>query len=323
MKQKSNILKMLLLGFWLLAGAGSIVLLVSAIKGKKGKDCQGLQISIKGKTDQYFFDEKDIGQLITIKGTHSIKGKEIRGFDLNKLEKILERNPWVRDAELYFDNNQILQVKVWQREPIARIFTALGNSFYIDSAAARLPLSDKFSARLPVFTNFPSEKEKFTRKDSPLVADIKKISFFLLENQFWMSQITQIDIHQSQQFEMIPMIGNHVIEFGGGDKAAEKFGKLMVFYRQVLARTGMDRYSRLKLQYSKQVIGVKREGMFSKQDSIQATRSVEQLIASIHKSGKSFSVADSFSINPLKDHRPFESKTNPDVAKKGSINSKQ
>ena len=340
-KEKSNILKMLLICFWLVAAAGSVVLLVSAIKDKKTKDCQGFEITLKGNTEQYFLDEKDIQELLTAKGTQKIKGREIKSFDLSKWEKALEKNIWVRDAELFFDNDQVLQVKVWQRQPIARIFTEVGKSFYIDSAAVRLPLSDKLSARLPVFTNFPSEKESFSKKDSALVSNIRNVSFFLLKNQFWMAQITQIDINASREFEMTPMIGNHVIEFGNGNDAEAKFAKLMVFYRKVLARTGMDRYARLKIQYDKQIVGVKREGGFSRIDSIQAVRSVEQLIASIHKSEnssdsiisqKSFSVADSISNNSLKDRRPHESPTNPDpkktssssidvLAKKGAIQS--
>jgi cell division protein FtsQ len=55
--------------------------------------------------------------------------------------------------QLFFDNNEVLQVVIDEREPIARIFTVAGNSYYIDSSLERLPLSDKMSARLPVFTN--------------------------------------------------------------------------------------------------------------------------------------------------------------------------
>jgi cell division protein FtsQ len=340
-KEKSNMLKMFLICFWLVAAAGSVVLLVSAIKDKKTKDCQGFEITLKGNTEQYFLDEKDIQEILTAKGTQKIKGREIKSFDLSKWEKALEKNIWVRDAELFFDNDQVLQVKVWQRQPIARIFTEGGKSFYIDSASVRLPLSDKLSARLPVFTDFPSEKESFSKKDSALINDIRNVSFFLLKNQFWMAQITQIDINPSREFEMVPMIGNHLIEFGNGNDVEAKFSKLMIFYRQVLARTGMDRYARLKIQYDKQVIGVKREGGFSRIDSIQAARSVEQLIASIHNTEtnsdttlikKSFSVADSISNNSLKDRRPHESANNPNpkqtvtpmadaLAKKGAIQS--
>ena len=59
---------------------------------------------------------------------------------------------------MWFDNRNVLHVEVYEREPIARIFTTAGNSFYIDSTERKLPLSDKMSARVPVFTGFPDKK---------------------------------------------------------------------------------------------------------------------------------------------------------------------
>ena len=68
-----------------------------------------------------------------------------------------KKTQWIKKAELFFDNNNVLEVRITEREPIARIFTTSGSSFYIDSSLARLPLSDKFSPRLPVFTDFPTD----------------------------------------------------------------------------------------------------------------------------------------------------------------------
>jgi len=59
------------------------------------------------------------------------------------MESLLEKNVWIKDAQLFFDNNGILRVSVTEREPIARVFTREGNSFYIDSSGVQLPLSDK------------------------------------------------------------------------------------------------------------------------------------------------------------------------------------
>ena len=45
------------------------------------------------------------------------------------MNKILD----TKNVELFLDNTQSLQVRIEQRIPIARIFTASGNSFYIDN----------------------------------------------------------------------------------------------------------------------------------------------------------------------------------------------
>jgi cell division protein FtsQ len=152
----------------------------------------------------------------------------------------------------------VLQVRVEERVPVARLFTTTGNSFYIDSSGERLPLSDKFSERLPVFTGFPSENDNVKHTDSALVRDIINISNYLAQDSFWMAQISQVDITPDNTFEMIPVVGGHVIDFGDGTDYDKKFRRLLLFYQQVLSKTGMDVYERLNVQYARQVIGVKK-----------------------------------------------------------------
>jgi cell division protein FtsQ len=141
-------------------------------------------------------------------------------------------------------------------------------------------LSDKVSAKLPVFTGFPTDKERVGRADSFLLHHIKQVSLFIQHDPFWMAQIEQTDILPDRKFEMIPMVGNHVIEFGDGTDFDKKFGRLLQFYKMVLSKTGMDVYERVNVQYDRQVIGVKKGGYVSRIDSVQAARSVQNLIAS-------------------------------------------
>ena len=193
--------------------------------------------------------------MLTTQG--GLQGRAIKSFDLRKMENQLKSNVWVKDAELYFDNSRILQVRVEERMPLVRLFTVNGNSFYIDSSGEKLPLSDKFSARLPVFTSFPSEKDKLNSADSVLMRDIIKISEFVTHDDFWMAQVSQVDILPDRSFEIIPMVGNHIIQFGDGTDYEKKFKRLLLFYQQVLSKTGMDVYQKLNVRYARQVIGVK------------------------------------------------------------------
>ncbi len=71
--------------------------------------------------------------------------------------------------------------------------------------------------RLPVFTGYPSEKIGF-RADSILDHQIKDLSTFLNQDSFWSNAIEQVNITASKTFEMIPLIGNQVIEFGDGNR---------------------------------------------------------------------------------------------------------
>jgi cell division protein FtsQ len=125
-----------------------------------------------------------------------------------------------------------------------------------------MPLSDKMSVRVPVFTDFP-EKKIYTAKDSLLLNDVKKMAGFILNDPFWMSQVAQIDINadgnpMAMGFEMIPVVGNHLVKLGNGNDIGKKFNRLMTFYKEVLSKTGFDVYSTVDVQYAGQVVGTKR-----------------------------------------------------------------
>lgn len=249
---------MLLIGVWLLAGTGVVVLLIAAVHSRSDQVCKGLEIIIDVPEDaQKFLDKNDIINVITKKRTVRFKGQPIKSINLNEVEAKLEREMWIRDAELFFDNTGMLKVKVSERIPVARVFASTGESFYIDSNCKKLPLTGKASAKLPVFTGYPFAMKKTAQGERKLLNEMKDLSIYLASDPFWMAQVAQVDISASREFEIIPTIGNHVIEFGNATQAEEKFHRLMIFYKQVLAKTGMEKYERIKVQFDKQVIGVK------------------------------------------------------------------
>jgi cell division protein FtsQ len=257
---KKNIRRIIFICAWLLAGTGVTILLIAAVNSRNHQLCKGYDITINGKQEgRWFINKEDIVNAITSNKSVTIKNKPVKSFNLARIEAKLTKEPWVRSAQLFFDNNGMLNVKVKEREPVARIFTVSGHSFYIDSAGKKLPLSDKVSPRLPVFTGYPYAGKKPGPLERKMLKQVKSLGAYILNDPFWMAQIAQIDISATKEFEMVPTIGNHIIEFGNAENMEDKFRRLFVFYKQVLAKTGMEKYERIKVQYDKQVIGVKHE----------------------------------------------------------------
>lgn len=280
-KKRYSIKKILLAILWLSVSAGTTVLLVAAIKKKDATKCKEVEIKISGieKADgPKFVDNDDI--LNTIQKTIGANpvGKALGSFDLKKIETELEKSKWVKNAELFFDNKNVLQVKLQEREPVARVFTTGNNSFYIDTALAMLPLSDKVPARLPVFTGFPSDNIVLTAADSGLLNDVKNISLAIQKDSFRMAMIDQVDITPQRNFEMIPKIGNQVIVFGDGSAAEDKFSKLELFYKEVMVKAGWSKYSVINVQYKNQVVAKRRGAEDKTADSVR-TLQIMQLIA--------------------------------------------
>ena len=267
---------MLIALMWVVLSAALTVLLVAAIDIKNHRTCKDVRIVITGAKDFLFLNKHDILQLISQQGIEQPVGRSIKAFDLQQLEAALKRNVWIKEAKLFFDNNLVLHVSVFEREPVARVFDAEGNSFYIDSSGFKIPLGLRRIGRLPVFTGYPSEGAP-QAADSQLLREMQAIGRFILQDSFWMAQIAQIDVTARQTYEMVPTVGNHLIEFGNGDHYENKFSRLFRFYKQVLGKYGFDRYSKISVQYDGQIVGTRR-GVVSRVDSVQALKRIRSFM---------------------------------------------
>jgi len=253
----THIRKIMITLFSLLLAAGVTVALAAAIRKSNASRCEKVDISIKGN-ERHFLAKADIWSMMGSSGPKDFTGKPVTSIDLRSLENKLRNNSWVKSAELYIDKEGVLQVTVTEREPIARLFTSLGSSFYIDSEGKYLPLGlGKPAMRLPVFTGMPEKIMVSKAADSSLLAGIKAIGQVLQTDSLWNAQIMQVDMLPDRNFDMVPMVGNHIIHFGNGENVTEKFQRLAIFYKKVLAKTGFDYYKSISVQYAGQVIGEK------------------------------------------------------------------
>ncbi len=297
---------------WILAGTGTLVLLVAAMQKKSAKIFKDIQIEVVGATEHVFVDEKDIKEILKQKG--NLAGVSMNQVDLRNIEEALEKDPWIKNAELFFDNKQVLQVSITEREPIARIFTVTGNSFYLDSSGKVLPLSDKLSARVPVFTGFPFGK-KLSKPDSVLLKDVIRLSNYIYADSFWYAQIAQVDI-TGNEFDMVPVIGNHIIKFGEAKDLDKKFKKLFSFYRNVSARVGFDKYETINLMYDGQVVATKRGGVVPMVDSVSAMQQIQNSLETSQTAMK-----DTVQVKPIAEKvstsKPGQQKKPKAVLKRG------
>ena len=261
---------------WTVLGVSTLCLLVAAVYQKNNKACTGIEVAMIHNENNFFVDEKELVALLKSQG--AVEGQKIEKIHLNKLEKKLEKNKWIENAELFFDNRQVLQVRIEEKEPIARIFTSGGSSFYIDSTCMRLPLSDKMSARVPMFTSFPSDKENLSRPDSELMVSVKELAMFIRSDDFWKAQVAQVDI-TSNGFEMIPTVGTHVVVLGNAGDYQRKFDRLFSFYKQVWTKVGFEKYDRLDVQYEGQVVATLTGSAPVSIDTVKASAVYSTLLA--------------------------------------------
>ncbi|HEY6082500.1 MAG TPA: hypothetical protein VIU45_03525 [Chitinophagaceae bacterium] len=238
--------------------AGFFVLFAAAIRVKDKQKCKGVKIEVFTNENTFSVEKSDIRRLILNDKQLNPVGQILGRIDIRQLEKTVETNPWVRDAQLYIDNNNELNIKVSPRQPLARVFTLTGNSFYIDTAGSRVPVTDKFSARVPVFTGFPTDATALKQADSAAYAQIIAISRFICRHPFWMAQVEQINITPGRDFEIIPKVGAQLIELGDGTAPEDKFNKLFIFYKDAIRKIGWETYDTINIAYANEVVCIKK-----------------------------------------------------------------
>ena len=231
--------------------------------------CTGIVVNIYETHNSVFVDENDILQMVQNKfGT--LEGKPISSINISLLEKIINTNPFISDAEVFSTVDGKVVIDVKQRRPLLRVINFKNESFYVDDEGAYMPPSEKYTARVPVASGYIYEGEinksivvemPVTESDTmkrPVMTQLFNIAKFATANEFWNAEMQQLYVDINGDIEMIPRIGGHSVILGDDNNLEEKFKKLLTFYREGLNRRSWDKYKTINLKYKNQVVCTKK-----------------------------------------------------------------
>ena len=259
-------LKILEIVAWVLMTGGLFAILGFTTTEHNSEVCKKYIIRISyGKAD-VLVTEGDIYQVIKTTG-NLLKSQRLGSIDFERIERVIKRQSYVANAQVYMTLDGIVKIDVVQRQPILRIFNEKGESFYLDGLGNLMPLNPAFSALVLVATGFipePFSKKVYyftdsgTTKDSmeyrSVMNNLYKLSAFITKDKFQKAQIEQIYVEPNGEFELIPRIGAHTILMGKADNLEDKFERLFVFYRMGLSKTGWSRYNIINIKFKNQVV---------------------------------------------------------------------
>jgi len=241
---------------------------LTIILGFVGKEqhkviCSGVDIIIHDSLDREFVDKEMIHRLIQGNSTE-LAGRVIEDIDLQSIENRILSIKAIRTAEVYFTVSGKLVVEVNQRIPIVRIIDRSGQGFYLDEEGYIIPLSGNFCSHILVVNGKISDHYRRAKSimdqgiEMDLFRDIFRMVRYIEGDEFWRAQIMQIYINERQEFELIPRVGAHIIEFGPADNIETKFEKLWILYNKGFCNKGWNQYDRINLKYRNQVVCTKR-----------------------------------------------------------------
>jgi cell division protein FtsQ len=212
-------------------------------------------IKVENTLENHLLDEQDIVALMEL-NEDNLKGASINKINLKAIEKRIKSNTTVQDAQLYSDLKGNLIVKATLRKPIARIVRNDAPDKYIAEDGTIMPVSDKFTTRVVLISGAHARQliamESLEKSDEG--KQLLEMLRIIREDDFWRAQIAQLDIGGKGHINILPQVGNQIVEFGKAENLELKFRKLRVFYKDILPQMGWNKYHRVNLEYGDQII---------------------------------------------------------------------
>ncbi|MEO8067740.1 MAG: hypothetical protein ABI599_08625 [Flavobacteriales bacterium] len=228
--------------------------------------CNELVVDVDGRSDMHFIDADAVRAKVN--QVAPITGMALGDLPIKLIEDTLRTLPSVAAADAYHTLDGKLHVRVRQREPIVRVIVANGHDFYIDKDGWTMPVSDNWTARVPVAVGSILEPVTSQGVRNVLVADsaakdsraalVYSVALTLHSDPFWSAMIDQIVVRTDGQFELVPRVGPRRVMMGFGGQLHQRLAKLNVFYEKGIANGDWRRYERLDLRFADQVIATNR-----------------------------------------------------------------
>jgi cell division protein FtsQ len=194
-----------------------------------------------------FMDYQMVNKLL-IQNGKSVKNQPKSVIDLQRLEANVRQHPMVEYVAVYLTVDGLLKTKIKQRTPIARI-EANNQSYYIDSQAKIMPLSDNHSARVMLVSGDIDEKDN---------DEIHELATAILEHEFLKKQIVGIQKTSHDEYILNSRIGDQKISLGKIENLKQKFKNLESFFNKTMRDNSIDKYVTINLKFDNQVVCTKR-----------------------------------------------------------------
>lgn len=250
---------------WSLLAAYILAMLGFAARKEGNIVCNSLQISVD---NAHGFINQETVEKMLIRKNIIIDSCVIDKLNFDEIEKIIETDPFVKEAQVYSNFYGEVYITIKQRNPVMRVITKDNNSYYIDDNCELMPVCGHYSANVIAVsgeideaflnTGMAPEFGQDTVSGDITLARLYDFVTYINENELWRSQFEQIYVNQDMEAELVPRVGNHIIILGNLENYKYKLGKLEALYKKGFALTDWNIYSSINLKYSDQVICKKR-----------------------------------------------------------------
>ena len=193
-----------------------------------------------------FLKSETVNKLL-IEKNQDLKTINKDGLDLNKLEKSINNHQMIQKADVFVSVDGVLKAVVEQKTPVGRVFDKTG-SFYIDYEGNKMPLSDNYTARVPLLSG------EITAVKKEKLSEVLKM---IAEDDFLKKNIIGVQVLPNGSLIMANRNYDYQIDFGITINIDRKFKNYKAFFQKAVLDSTLDQYRRINLKFTKQVVCIK------------------------------------------------------------------
>ncbi len=218
------------------------------------KTYQGTEINIEGVSGVYFVEDAEITKILNQAFPDLKTGVMLEEVPMKDIEARLLGHPFVKSVEAMLGQKGILNLKISQHQPIARIAQPVGADGYITTEGKVIPTSTSYTSRVLILEGDYAEMLMDKGDITVDMPELMDLITFITEDEFWNAQITELELNYKDDIRLFQQVGRQVIEFGDAHDIANKFDRIAVFYKEILPRKGWNAYDRVSVKFKDQIV---------------------------------------------------------------------
>ena len=193
-----------------------------------------------------FVKQESVNKLL-IENSSDVKSIAKDELNLNKLENSINAHPMIQKSEVFVSVDGVLKAVVQQKTPVARVVDEQG-SFYIDYEGNTMPLSDNYTARVPLLSGENNLKNK---------KKLSEILKMIYDDEFLKKNIIGIQVLSDESLLMSNRNFDYQIDFGRMLNEEQKFKNYKAFFQKAVLDSTLYKYKKISLRFTHQVVCTK------------------------------------------------------------------
>ena len=232
---------------------------LSSVAKKKGSLSKEIQVDIEPlESGAMLISERNVLSVLRNGFTKVLTHEPINRLDFERMETVLEADPFVLNADAYLDIHNRIHLKIDQREPVLRILSESGENYYIDPLGFKVPISPNYTARVMVATgNIQPYASDFLKQKNHTLTKLMHLRHALNEDDQLCTFVQQIHVDRKGEFWLVPLLGKQKIRLGTLADLEDKFENIKIFYENAMPYEGWNKYSTLDVRFEGQVVAKK------------------------------------------------------------------